>query len=139
MAYKRISIKKSDKTNRLAAHDRIYDILNELLAGYIGVGKDTHEGATDTKFFIDEIADNFLRYDGLFQNVDIDISINSTTLEIELKISHDGNDFDPLSADSKCYKIKAAANRIQAEPQSITVGSEEKLKFKLKFNLKGKL
>lgn len=136
MPYARITVRASDRADRLAAHDRIYGQLDVLLEPFLGVGKPTHPGAMDTKFFVDEIADNFLRYDKQFFQVDIDVSIDSASLDVDLRVKHDGNNFDPFSAGSKCEKIKAAVQRIKATPEYATAAEEEHLRFKLKYSLK---
>lgn len=135
MGYKRITIHHNDRNNKLVTHDRVYKELDELLSQYIGLGKDTHENAFDTKFYIEELVDNFLEYDDMFTKVTIDVRVHNDD-DVELKVIHDGNAFDPLSPESTCESIKAAINRLNVSKQEAVGSDRETLRFSIKYKLK---
>lgn len=135
MSYTRITIRRDNKNHVPDTHDYIYGELDGFLSEVIGLGKETHVGAVDTKFFVDEIADNFLLYDDVFNKVTIDLWLDQE-MHMEMKIVHDGNDFDPLDAASDCPKIKAAIHRLNITPQEITLGERETTRFWIKYSLR---
>ena len=135
MSYKRITINHSHRSKVSEAHDQIYAELDLFLSEYLGLGKETHQSAFDTKFYVEELADNFLQYDATFTKVTIDIWITDGD-DVHLKVIHNGNDFDPLSDQSRCVNIKAAIDRLNISPQVITASERETLRFNIKYKLK---
>lgn len=133
--YKRFNLNKSDKTQEKAAqkHDEIYAGLDEMFSNLVDPIKESSK--IDTSFFVDEIADNFLIHDSSFDFAKIDIWIEQTTLEVKIQISHNGADFNPLSDDSRCDNIKAAANRLTGSGQYEQEHSHVPKRYSLKYKL----
>ena len=134
--YKRISVRRQDKTRIGETHDRIYTVLDQIFGQYLGFQKNTHKSAVDSQFYVDEFADNFLLHDGQFNTADIDIWLDDESLDVRIKVTHDGNDFDPLDPNAQCVNIRNAAARLTVSPQTSNFGDRERKSVSIKYNLK---
>ncbi len=134
--YKRIVVRRKDKERIPETHDAIYNITDEIFNNFMGTEKLSHKSALDSPFYVNEIADNFLKHDSQFFSADIDIWLEEN-LNVTIQISHDGIDFDPIEISSKCPRIRAAAERLTVSSQTILIGAKETKKITIKYNLNG--
>lgn len=133
--YKRFILRRSDKDKQRCAikHDEIYEGLDVLFSQTFSK-KISTTSVIDTKFFLDEIADNFLIHDNSFETAKIDIWVD-TDLHVTIKVTHDGREFNPLDENSNCVNIKAAAARLSLKPPTQYPYSHLPERFGLSFNL----
>lgn len=135
----RFILRRSDKDAFKAAekHDEIYLKLNSIFAEEFAELVPA-ESIIDTKFFIDEIADNFLEHDPAFDTAKIDVWIERSTLDVHIHVSHNGRNFDPMSPESSCENIKNAAARLKISPPKTDPHAHLEKKFGISYNLKKK-
>ena len=135
--YKRFILRRSDKDVLKAAekHDEIYTEINKMFADQFSEPVPA-TSIIDTKFFIDEIADNFLEHDLAFDTAKIDVWIERDTLDVHIHISHNGRNFDPMSLESNCENIKNAAARLKVSPPKNDPHAHLEKKFGISYNLK---
>jgi hypothetical protein len=133
MAFHRFNIKREDKNNASSFYDRMYQETDLFLSdpAFDSYG----QAKIDIKFFINEIAANFIKHDTVFIFVRIDLTLSRRTLDGQIEVTHDGNSFDPFSDNSECENIKAAANRITMATGRGACLESTANKFKLKFSL----
>lgn len=134
MSHTRITLRAEHRGTSGVAMDDVYEKTNSFLVEHnLDSAKSTQ--VYDLKLMIGEVASNFLQHDTLFQNVTIDLRIDSASLEIEVKFRHDGNSFDPFSPSSNCKTILDAADRLKITEPHRTEGSEEHYRFGFRFKL----
>lgn len=134
--YKRFILRRTDKDHlkRAEKHDEIYSWLDEVFGSDFSSPVPL-QSKIDTKFFLDEIADNFLIHDGSFETAKIDVSISRQSLDVDIKVYHDGREFNPLDVGSTCHNIKAAAARLKLKPPHQNPISHLDERFGLSYNL----
>ncbi len=128
--------------DRIEVNDKVYDLLDEELGPYIGMGKPTHKRAILTKLMVSEVVDNFFPskdwvkdYDKEFTQIVLLVHVSENE-EARVELTHDGNDFDPFADDSPCEKIKLCRDEIGFRKKPDGYGScEPKKGFKLKYKL----
>lgn len=121
---------KVNQISREDLNDQLYDgmnILNKYLAE-----PSTHSKAYDSKLLIREIVDNIYKYDSAF-SIRVEIEINAQK-DIEIKIIHNGSDFDPFDPKNNCNLIRKIKDDITFKP-SMSFGDSMKRIMKIKFNL----
>lgn len=134
MGFQRFNIKRDNKNKS----DIFYDDLYSVTDAFVNKSEFAPypEAIIDIKFFINEIAANFIKHDTVFIYAHIDLSLSTSSLDGNITITHDGNDFDPLSEASECDTIKAAANRISFNSRAGAGSENASRKLTMKFNLK---
>lgn len=133
--HKRFILRGTDYKNpqrKAEIHDEVYKALDEMFT-QIDI---TEEDKIDTKFFTDEIVDNFLEHDAVFNKANLDIWINRNTRDVEIKITHNGRPFNPLTAIDRCENIKAAASRLTTKAATGRLNQHLEEQFGLAYNLK---
>jgi len=93
-------------------NDEVYDYLDSVLGNLYS----QNEKAKDTRLIVREIMDNVARH-GIAngtQSVSLQLT-NIGTNTIEVKISHDGQNFDPFDTNSNCHFIKSIKSRLQIQ------------------------
>lgn len=113
----RIILRGADYRNsqrKAEIHDEVYKKLEEMF------NQVEHEkiDRVDTKFFVDEVIDNFLEHDGVFNKANMDIWISRSSRDVTIKVTHNGMIFNPLADNANCPNIKAAAERLTVKVAS---------------------
>lgn len=124
----------TESSRRAEKHDEIYEGLDAIFTSQFASPVPI-KSKIDTKFFLDEIADNFLEHDSSFDKANIDIWVDRDTLDVTVKVTHDGREFNPLDPNGPCENILAAADRLRMSPPRQDPHSHRPERFGLKYNL----